>query len=104
MARYDWLVDFGDVAPQIPLGIGSLLPQEGFTGILSAPSLLTTCLQEQVLGCERFNRLSPGCRSVLPTEVGGSRNTESIWAGRNIYLMLQFLLPFKWEVSLEEVT
>ena len=27
-------------------GISSLLPQEGFTDILSAPSLLTTCPQE----------------------------------------------------------
>jgi len=104
MARYDWLVDFGDVAPQIPSRyqqptpagrlhrhpirpvIADDLPAGASIGSVSASTVFLP------LGVSCQPRLAA---HAMPNMYG---------LGRNIYLMLQFLLPFKWKISLEGVT
>jgi len=77
MARYDWLVDFGDAAPQIP----SRYQQPTPTGRLHRHLIRPVIADDLPVGATRVDYLR-----------------------RYIYLVtLQFIPPINWRVSLETI-
>ena len=77
--RYDRLVDFGDVAPQIPLRYQQPTPAGRLHRHLIRPVIADDLPAGASIGSvDTSTVFLPIIGSVLPTEVGGPRNAENI--------------------------
>jgi hypothetical protein len=103
MARYDWLVDFGDAAPQIPSRYQQPTPAGRLHRHLIRPVIADDLPAGASIGSvDTSTVFLPSGVSCQP-RLAAHAMPKSHCLGGHIYLTLQFLLPLKWDVSLEGV-
>ena len=105
MARYDWLVDFGDAAPQIP----SQYQQPTPAGRLHRHPIRPVIADDLPAGAG-FGvwALQPSFSPLLGVScqprLAAHAMPRIYRLGRNIYLALHFLPPMNWGVSVEAIS
>jgi hypothetical protein len=104
MARYDWLVDFGDAAPQIPSRYQQPTPAGRLHRHLIRPVIADDLPAGASIGSVDtstvFLPLGVSCQPRLAAHA----MPRIYRLGRNIYLALHFLPPMNWGVSVEAIS